>query len=275
MATNTAIQPSAKKNLLPIYFRAVAMSFEMALRHLVMDAFVIFTVLIQPLIVALLALWMMRDKPGDHAIFVVVGSGLTGLWSGVLFISGNSITSERWTGTLETLVSIPTPIWVITIGKNLANVLQSLISMVAGYFLAALLFGYDLTMVNPGLFIASVFFVIISFVAFGLLIAPIFLMNPAVQSWQNGLEFPVYILSGFLFPVALLPGWTTPISWILAPYWAAKALHGASSGLATPQEIAGYWGIMLVLAVVYGLIASRLFGIMLRRARIDGTLGVE
>ncbi len=41
---------------------------------------------------------MLQDKGADAAMFVVVGSGLTGLWSSLLFISGNSINSERWSG---------------------------------------------------------------------------------------------------------------------------------------------------------------------------------
>jgi hypothetical protein len=45
-------------------------------------------------------------------------------------------------------------------------------------------------------------------------------MYRGVQQWQNAMEFPVYILAGFLFPIALLPDWTGPISYALPPYWA-------------------------------------------------------
>ena len=74
----------------------------------------------------------------------MVGSGLTGLWSSLLFISGNSIRSNagrapwnRWSACLH-------PFAVIVFGKNLANVVQSLISMIVAYLLASLLFGYSL-----------------------------------------------------------------------------------------------------------------------------------
>ena len=47
----------------------------------------------------------------DYAMFVVVGSGLTGFClSSLLFISGNSINAERWQGTLESLVALPSPL---------------------------------------------------------------------------------------------------------------------------------------------------------------------
>jgi len=59
----------------------------------------------------------------------------------------------------------------------------------------------------------------------------------------------MYILAGFMFPVALLPGWTTPFSYILPPFWAAKALHAASSG-GPISDITLSWGMMLLFSIL-------------------------
>lgn len=257
------------------YWRTVLTVAEMTMRQQLTDGFIIFTVLFQPIIIAVLGLWMLKDKGGDAAMFVVVGSGLTGLWSSLLFISGGSINSERWSGTLESLVALPTPFEVIVFGKNLANVLQSLVSMVVGYFIAAYAFGYSLSIQQPLLFGVSLILAVIAFISFGLIIAPIFVMNPGVRAWQNAMEFPVYVLCGFLFPIALLPGWTTPISWLLPPYWAAVALHGTSTGGAPLNQTLVTWGMMLLFSLIDLLIASRLFKLMLYKARTDATLGME
>lgn len=200
---------------------------------------------------------------------------MTGLWRSLLFISGNSISMERWTGTLELLIGQPTPIQIIVFGKNLANVLQSLLSMVASYIFAALFFDFSLMITQPLMFGISLLFTVLAFVSFGLIIAPIFVLNPGVQQWQNAMEFPVYILSGFLFPIALLPGWSTPLSYLLTPYWAARALHGASSGNVEPGEIAFSWLMMLVFSVLYIILSGVLFRVMLRRAREDASLGAH
>ena len=257
------------------YWRTVLVVAEMNLRMSIMEPFVVFTVFIQPLLIALLALWMLKDRGSDGAMFVVVGSGLTGLWSSLLFISGNSINIERWIGTLELLVGLPTPFEVIVVGKNLGNVVQSLLAMIFGYLIAALFFGYSLTIQQPLLFAISILFTIVGFVSFGLIIAPIFVMNPGVQGWQNAMEFPVYVLCGFLFPIALLPGWTTPLSYLLPPYWAAVALHGTSTGGASLQETAVAWGMLVLFSGIDLFVASRLFKLMLYKARADATLGLE
>jgi ABC-2 type transport system permease protein len=257
------------------YWRAMVASFEMTFRQMVADSFILFGVFIQPLIIAVLGLWMLRDKGGDYAIFVVIGSGMTGLWSTLLFGSGNSITTERWYGTLETLVGVPTPMALIVFGKCLANVVQSLGSMIASYLLVSLLFGYPLTVAQPIPFLISIAFTVISFVSFGLVIAPLFILNPDVQRFQNAMEFPVYMLGGFLFPVALLPGWTTPLSYLLAPYWAAQALHDTAGGGVSLDQVAFSWGMLLLSSVVSLFVAAVLFRVMLRKARADATLGME
>ena len=37
------------------------------------------------------------------------------------------------------------------------------------------------------------------------------------------LEYPVWLVCGFLVPVTLLPDWVRPISWVLAPTWGMNA----------------------------------------------------
>ena len=230
-------------------WRGIWAAAEMTFRQQVMDAFILFTILVQPLIIALLALWMLGGKGSDYIMFVVVGSGMTGLWSGLLFMCGNSITWERWSGTLETLVGVPTPLDAIVIGKNLANVSQSLVSMVVSYLLALVIFGYGLTISQPFWFAISLVLTVVAFISFSLIIAPIFVMNPSVQAWQNAMEFPVYVLCGFLFPIALLPGWTTPVSYLLPPYWAAVALHGTSTGGASLEQTLFAWAMLIVFSL--------------------------
>lgn len=261
---------SIRKNL-----RVITSAFEVTLRTNIVDSFVLFTILLQPLVIAVLAMWMLSGRDTSNAIYAVVGSGMTGLWSTLLFMGGNSINWERWTGTLELLVGQPSHLSLIVFGKNLGVVLQSLGSMLASYLLAAVLFRAPLRVEHPGLFAVSLVLTVFAFVCFGLVIAPIFLMNPQVQHWQNAMEFPVYMLSGFLFPIALLPGWTTPLSYVLAPYWAARALHGSSSGAASQREILIAWGMMVALGVAYMFLSRWLMGIMLRKARADATLRME
>lgn len=254
------------------HLRVIAMAYEVTMRHNFADTFILFGVFVQPLLVALLALWMLRDEGGASIIYVVIGSGMTGLWTAALFMGGTSITGERWMGTLETLVAVPAKLQTIVLGKNLANVVQSLGAMVVSYAIAGLVFGGLPQIERPGWFLLALLLSVIAYVVSGLLLGTLFILNPEVARFHNGMEFPVYILAGFLFPVALLPGWTTPLSYLLAPYWAARALHGAAGG-GTIEEIGASLGALLVVTAVYLLVARFLFRRVIYRARVEASLG--
>ena len=253
----------------------IAMAFEVEMRQNLTDGFVLFGILLQPLIIAFMALWMLKDKGPDYSIFVVVGSGMTGLWTTLLFQGGNSITGERWNGTLEPLVGSPSALQVIVFGKVLANISQSLFSMVVCYGVVSLVIGYPLVVANPLLFFFSLVLSIFAYVCFGLVIASLFILIRDIGRMINTLEFPVYILCGFLFPIAMLPGWTTPLSYLLSPYWAAQALHGSASASASMGQILGYWGLLLGFSAVYLLVSRDLYRVILFKARVDASLDTE
>lgn len=257
------------------YARAVFAAFKMTYLSLVMDSFFIFATLLMPLIYALIAFGVLGAKATENGIYIAIGAGLAGLWSTLLFGSGNAITSERWTGTLENLAASPTPLWVIVFGKTLASTLQSLLSMVASYVLGSLVFGYPLVVAQPAAFGIALAVGLVSFIAFGLMLAPAFLLNPQIQQFQNAMEYPIYILCGFLFPIALLPFWTTPLSYILSPYWTARALQAASEGTLTLQQLGLDLLLMLLLGGIYLVISAVLFQVVLRKARVDATLGLQ
>lgn len=69
------------------YSRVVWYAFEMTIRSNMVDAFILFTIIVQPMLIAILAIWMLQERGGDYAIFVVVGSGMSGLWSSLLFVA--------------------------------------------------------------------------------------------------------------------------------------------------------------------------------------------
>ena len=255
--------------------RVVSVVFLLYLKQIAVDPFVIFTVIVQPVLVALLGIYMLRDRPGFQAIYVVVGSALTGLWSGTLFFSSFNIAFERWTGNLENIVGSPTHLATVIIGKTLANMTMSLSSMVLSYTLATLLFGFRLSIAYPALFAVSVLLTVLALISLGMVIAPLMATHPGANVWANALEFPMYILGGFLFPVLLLPGWTTPVSYVLAPYWAARAMHIASSGGAPLSDVFMSWALLIGFSVAYWFLSAWLFRVLLRRAREEATLGLQ
>jgi ABC-2 type transport system permease protein len=254
--------------------RVVRTAFELDIKQQAVDLFMIFGVLIQPLLIAIMGIYVLKDRDASRGIYVVVGSGMTGLWTSLLFRGAFNINGERFLGTLEAIVGSPTSLATVVVGKTLASVTLSLLSMILSYGLAAVLFRFPMSIAQPVPFIASLLVTVPAFISLGLLIAPLMAINLSLSGWVNALEYPMYILGGFLFPILMLPGWANPVSYVLTPYWAARALHATSSGGAALPELLLSWGMMLLLGATYIIVSYRLFKIVLHRARVDATLSL-
>ncbi len=258
-----------------INFRVIWTIASMHFKQMAVDGFVIFTVLVQPLFIALLAIYLLRDAGNFQAIYVVVGSGMAGLWSGTIFMGSRGVVAERWAGTLEEIVGSPTDLSTVVLSKSLATSVISIISMVFSYPLAALLFGFPLTISNPLLFVLSLPLVLAGVISLGFVFAPIMALNPGTWIWSNAIEFPVYAVSGFLFPVLMLPTWSRPVSYLLSPYWAARVLHDVSIGTVPFTEVLICWAVLVSLTLINWFVAMRLFKVVQYRTRVEATLGQQ
>lgn len=258
-----------------MWLRVIRASAEAQLRHLARDLFMLFSAIVQPFFIAVTIMFMLRGRPDFDPVYVVVGAGLSGLWTVVLFDGNWSIGRERWQGTLELLVASPAPLLAVMAGKMAGSMLFALISIVTSYVIGAWLFGYEIVVRQPGAFAVSFALGIVSLWSIAVFFSPLGILWRTAGRALNILEYPVYTLAGFVFPVVLLPFWLLPVSYALPPYWAAVALHGTSSGRMAPSELFATWGILITSALVTVWIASRLYRVVLRRARVAGSLALS
>ncbi|MFC2065407.1 hypothetical protein ACFLXB_09970, partial [Chloroflexota bacterium] len=59
------------------------------------------------------------------------------------------------------------------------------------------------------------------------------------------------------------------------PYWAARALHETSTGTGDIPFVLAAWGMMFLFGIIDLFIASKLFKLMLFKARVDASLDTE
>ena len=89
-------------------------------------------------------------------------------------------------------------------------------SMVATLLWGRLLFGIELTIEHPLIFVLSIPATVISIGTLGFLLAVAFVRHRAAWALGNMFEYPVWLICGFLVPLTLLPDWVRPISWASA-----------------------------------------------------------
>jgi ABC-2 type transport system permease protein len=233
-------------------------------------AYVIF--IAQPLMVAIASIYMLRHRPDFEAIYVVVGTALTGLWSQTLLFGTGAINGDRMAGLLSYFEAAPASFFAVVSGRTLGYLGFSITSAVVGYAVAVGLFGYSLSVAHPPQFAVSVVLTVASLWSVGMLLAPVTLRWVSVGMLMGGLEYPLYIFCAFLFPLSILPGWLHPVSYALPPYWGAVALHASSTPSLETADVYVAWALLTVTSLLAAGLARLLFEVMLRYSRERGML---
>lgn len=197
------------------------------------------------------------------------------LWSTIAFSSAGDIDRERKMGTLKNLMSTPTNYRVVMFSKILGNTVLGCMPTLFLIAVAAIFFPKSFYIAYPALFVVSFIEMILSFMGISLVFAAIFTLSRETRIFMNCMEFPIYILCGFIIPVENLPIWIRWVSYILSPTWSVKLMKLSIEGT---ESLSGYWVMtlfLLVISVLYFVVAFLLLGRVEKRVRIMATLEVN
>jgi ABC-2 type transport system permease protein len=224
-----------------------------------------------PLFFATVAFFMFQaGAGGETLVYASFGAAVMGIWSATSTSAGSAMQRERWHGTLELLVASPTHFALILLPVTIAMSTIGLYSMVATLVWGRVAFGVDVPLEHPVAFAIALVGTVTSVGALGFLLAVSFVRYRTAWALGNMLEYPVWLVGGFLVPLSLLPEWVRPISWALAPTWGVDAVREAALGGNPLVEIA----LCLGLGAAYVTAGSLVLESVLRAARKDGSLAL-
>lgn len=210
----------------------------------------------------------------DLTSFAIVAPVLITLWAMALEISGDIVDSDRGVGVLESVVASPAGFPVAVTGRVLAVTLLSSVAVVETGLVARLGFGVDLAVHHPLVAAATLAATALATAGTALLMAGLFVMARTARTFQNTMNFPVYLLAGVIVPISFLPAWIRPISRVLFLSWSADLLR-ASLSPGPVADLALRLGAIVGLGVA-GAVAGRVaLAAVLRRVRALGTLGYQ
>lgn len=218
---------------------------------------------------AALLVYRLADDP-ESMQYVGLGAVIMGMWTCQGVIAASLLTRERWAGTLELLVAAPTSLTRVLVPTTLALSTIGLYCVVATFLWERWVFDLRLEIASWPLFVLSVLMA-----AFTLALLGFFLSVTAVRyrtSWALGaaLEYPGWLLCGFVIPVSLLPTWLHPVSWAIPTTWAMDAVRSSAAG-GSPW---GDLGVCLVLGAAYAVLAAWLGHRLVDSARRHATLAL-
>ena len=251
--------------------RLLGLGFVLHLKILSRSAFTGVLGVIWPLFFATTAFFMFRTRHDPSALlYASLGASVMGIWSATSVTASSAIQRQRWEGTLEPVVATPAHLSLVLLPITVAMSTVGIYSMAATLLWGRLLFGIHLRMVHPLLFCLAVPATIVSIGLLGFLLSVTVVRYRTAWALGNALEYPVWLVCGFLVPLSLFPGWVRPISWALAPTWGVRAIREAAlGGSPLPNAVA-----CAALGLGYGALGALLVGTVLRSARLKATLSL-
>ena len=210
--------------------RLLAVGWVMHVRMLSRSSFNGVLGLVYPLFFATVAFFLFREGIPHALLYASLGASVMGIWSATSTSAGAALQRERWQGTLELLVAAPAHFSLVLLPVTIAMSTLGLYSMATTLLWGRVLFGIDVSIVHPALFAAAVVATIVSIGMFGFLLAVAFVRYRTAWALGNLLEYPVWLVCGFLVPISLFPSWVRPISWLLAPTFGVRAIREAALG---------------------------------------------
>jgi ABC-2 type transport system permease protein len=224
-----------------------------------------------PLFFATVAFFMFRQGGDpDALVYAALGAAVMGIWTATSVSAGSALQRERWHGTLELLVTAPAHFSLVVLPIGLATATIGVYCLTATLLWGRFVFGIDITIEQPLLFALAIPATIGSIGALGFLAAVAFARYRAAWAIGAMLEYPVWLICGFLIPLTLLPDWVRPISWALAPTWGMSAIRDAAGDGSPLPDI----GMCLVLGVAYVGIGVLVTDSVLRSARERASLSL-
>jgi ABC-2 type transport system permease protein len=225
-----------------------------------------------PLFFATIAFLMFRVGGSAHTLlYTALGASVMGIWSSTSVAASSALQRERWHGTLEVLVAAPVHFSLVLLPITIAMATIGVYSMAATLAWGRLLFGIDITIEHPLAFVLAIPVTIGALGMLGFLLSVTVVRYRTAWALGNALEYPVWLVCGFLVPLSLFPGWVRPISWALSPTWGVRAIREAALGGSPFPDIAA----CLALGVGYAVVGVLLVETVLRSARAHATLSLS
>jgi ABC-2 type transport system permease protein len=210
----------------------------------------------------------------DLTAYAIVAPVLITLWGMALEMSGDIVDSDRAVGILEGVVASPVGFPTVVSGRVLAVTLLSGVGIVETWLVARVGFGVDITIHHPWALLATLIATGLAAAGTAVILAGMFVLARTARTFQNSLNYPVFLLAGVIVPLSFLPGWLRPAGRLLFLSWSADLLR-ESLAPAPMVDVVPRLGIILALGAA-GLVAGRaVLGLVLTRVRVLGTLGFE
>lgn len=186
-----------------------------------------FLIFVQPLLFLTVFYFLQQIRGNTNLEHFVIVSSLISMWSYVLYSSGSSLISQKWSGTLEFIISSQTSLYQVILTKTISNSIVALLAMIMNFIYAKVFFQLPINIEHLGLFIIGIFLLLLSLCSIGMILAAVFAVFQNVFEYQDFILTPMVLLSGIFLSVSTYPLPLQIVSSMIPMTWGVKTIYAA------------------------------------------------
>ena len=206
----------------------VERSFRLVRRYLAWEVVFLFYNIINTLTIGLIGYTADPETRGETVLFLVIGALCWGFMAVLFEEVANTITWERWEGTIEYTFMAPIRRITHLFGTCLFAILYGLVRTIVVLIAVALFFDLPLQQANLLGALAAVVAAGPAFMGLGLMAAVLPLLSPERGTQATHIiQGVILLVSGIYYPVSVLPGWLQPLSLVSPGTYALEAARAA------------------------------------------------
>lgn len=210
---------------------------------------------------------------GGYFEFVLIGSIVTTFAIVGLSAFGDQISDEQDEGTLEAVLTTPTPMWTMLAASFVVPLGFVIVETIVLVGLGLSLFGSGVSIVGLLLSTPVLLLTTLSFVPLGVLSASFILLVKRGDPFSGPVQQFTLLLSGALYPLSVLPGWLEGLSKLLPATYGVEATRQLAQADAPFTEVLDEIGILVAMVAISLPLTLAIFRRTITVARRTGTLG--
>jgi ABC-2 type transport system permease protein len=203
---------------------------------------------------------------------VILGTVVYLLYNRILQVMGRSFQTERWSGTLETILLTPASKFMILLANGLTAVVESSPLIFAVIILSWAAFGFQTNVASPALFVVVVISTIVSLLSMGILFSGVYLASSFMEELTGAIQSPLRFITGTTYPVAALPLVLQYISFLFPLTYSIQVLRESVLTGAGLYAVIGYLASLYATSIAFSLVGYVVFVLVERRLRRSGEI---
>jgi ABC-2 type transport system permease protein len=235
--------------------------------------------MLQILSTTLFQMWffvLVSDFANDPTVtqsYVALGNAVASLTYASVYGVCMAAGAEKHMGTMSGLMSTPTRVFYVFLGKGAYQSLIGLFTVAMSLVFSAVFFGVDLTVADPLALTLVLLATCFSMVGFGMMIGSVGVYLRSSMVLGSVVLYLGLLLCGVNFPISYLPGWLQPASYALPLTYGVDAVRQVAAG-AGLVDVSVQIAVMLGIGTLFYLLAYGLFTYFEKLALKHGSLDV-